>query len=106
MTSGFALIPFPISPIYGATKSGLRSYTKSLRIQLKKTAIKVFELVAPGAKTRLNDKIKGDVDNKSLMNADKLASVALKGLVNDKLEIYPGLADVIKIMSRFLLIFY
>ncbi|MDQ6762137.1 MAG: SDR family NAD(P)-dependent oxidoreductase [Bacteroidota bacterium] len=100
VTSGLALIPFPISPIYGATKSGLHSYTKSLRIQLKNTVIKVFELVAPGAKTSLTDKFEGDVDSKSLMDAGKLVSVALKGLENDKLEIYPGLANVIKIMSR------
>ena len=42
VTSGIALIPFPIAPIYGATKAGLRSYTKSLRVQLKNTNIKVF----------------------------------------------------------------
>ena len=56
VTSGLALVPFPISPIYGATKSGLRSYTKSLRVQLKNTNIKVFDLVAPAANTPLNDK--------------------------------------------------
>ncbi|MHB1922332.1 MAG: SDR family NAD(P)-dependent oxidoreductase [Chitinophagaceae bacterium] len=100
LTSGLALIPFPISPIYGATKAGLRSYTKSLRIQLKNTKIKVFELVAPGAKTPMNDKFEGDVDSKSLMDADKLVAVALKGIENDKLEIYPGLAKVIKIVSK------
>ncbi len=53
VTSGLALIPFPISPIYGATKSGLRSYTKSLRVQLRNTNIKVFELIAPGAKNTI-----------------------------------------------------
>jgi len=51
VTSGIALVPFPVSPIYGATKSGLRSYTKSLRVQLKNTSVKVFELIAPGAST-------------------------------------------------------
>jgi uncharacterized oxidoreductase len=100
VTSGLALIPFPIAPIYGATKSGLRSYTKSLRIQLKKTNVKVFELVAPAAKTPLNDKFQGDVDPKSLMEVDKLVAVALRGLENDKLDIYPGLANVIRIVSR------
>ncbi len=100
VTSGLALIPFPISPIYGATKSGLRSYTKSLRVQLKNTNIKVFELVAPAAKTPLNDKFANDVDPKSLMEADKLVTIAIKGLENDKLEIYPGIANVLKIMSR------
>ena len=36
VTSGLAMTPFPIAPIYGATKSGLRSYTKSLRVQLQR----------------------------------------------------------------------
>src|ERR1700720_37192 len=49
VTSGIALVPFPLSPIYSATKSGLRAYTRSLRVQVKKDHIKVFELVAPGA---------------------------------------------------------
>ncbi|MDQ2718771.1 MAG: SDR family NAD(P)-dependent oxidoreductase [Bacteroidota bacterium] len=100
VTSGLALVPFPVSPIYGATKSGLRSYTKSLRAQLKKTNIKVFELVAPAANTPLNDKFIGAIDSKSWMEADKLVAIAIKGIQNDKLEIYPGLANVIKIMSR------
>jgi uncharacterized oxidoreductase len=100
VTSGLALIPFPISPVYGATKSGLRSYTKSLRVQLKKTSIKVFELVAPGAKTALNDKFSSDVDHKTLMDVNKLIAVAIRGLEKDKYEIYPGTAAVIKVMSR------
>ena len=100
VTSGLALIPFPISPIYGATKSGLRSYTKSLRVQLKNTSIKVFELIAPGAKTPLNDKFSGDVDSKTLMEPGKLVNVAIKGMMKDQLEIYPGMARVIKLMSR------
>ncbi len=100
ITSGLALVPFPISPIYGATKSGLRAYTKSLRVQLKNTGIKVFELIAPGAKTPLNDKFEGDVDSKTLMDADKLIAVAIAGLKNDNYEIYPGVSKAIKIMSR------
>jgi len=100
VTSGLALIPLPLAPIYGATKSGLRSYTQSLRAQLKHTPIKVFELVAPGAKTPLNDKFAGDVDAKMLMEPDKLIAVGIKGIQKDKLTIYPGLARVIRIMSR------
>ncbi len=100
VTSGLALVPFPISPIYGATKSGLRSYTKSLRVQLKKTNVKVFELVAPGANTPLNDKFSGDVDSKSLIEPGKVVDAAIKGLMNDQLEIYPGMARIIKLVSR------
>ena len=100
VTSGLALVPFPISPIYGASKSGLHSYTISLRIQLKNSNVKVFELLAPAAKTPLNDKFEGDVDAKSLMDTDKLIEVAIKGLQKDQFEIYPGVAKVLKLMSK------
>jgi uncharacterized oxidoreductase len=100
VTSGLALVPFPLAPVYGATKSGLRSYTKSLRVQLKNTGIKVFELVAPGSNTPLNDKFAGDVDESMMMDPVKLIDVAIKGLQSDKLEIYPGIAKVMNILSR------
>lgn len=102
VTSGLALVPFPISPIYGATKAGLRSYTQSLRVQLKHTNINVFELVAPAAKTPLSDtfsNVSGAADN-PLMNPVELVEITLNGLMKNKLEIYPGLARVIKIMSQ------
>lgn len=101
VTSGLALAPFPLVPVYGATKSGLRSYTKSLRAQLKTTNVRVFELVAPGAKTALGgDSFNDDIDTRSFMDAGKLIQVAIRGILNDKPEIYPGLARVIKVMSR------
>src|ERR1700722_5247583 len=101
VTSGLALIPFPLSPIYGATKSGLRSYTKSLRAQLKGTNIRVVELVAPAAKTPLSDKFENidGFDTKMLMAPDKIVDAAIRGLQFNKSEIYPGLARVLLIMS-------
>ncbi len=100
VTSGLAFIPFPISPIYGATKSGLRAYTQALRVQLKKTGIKVFELVAPAAKTPLSNKFEGDVDSKMAMAPDKVVSAAIKGMKNDTFEILPGMAVMLKYLSR------
>lgn len=102
VTSGIALMPFPISPIYGASKSGLRSYTQSLRVQLKNTNVKVFELVAPGSSTPLNDKFMGgeNFSSSMLMAPEKIVEAALKGLKKDKYEVYPGLAKVMRIMSR------
>ena len=102
VTSGIALVPFPLSPIYSAAKSGLRFYTKSLRVQLNKTNIKVFELVAPAINTPLNDKFR-NVDGfnpKTLMEPGKLVQVGIKGMMKDKFEIYPGLAGVMLFMSR------
>ncbi|HZX57391.1 MAG TPA: SDR family NAD(P)-dependent oxidoreductase [Mucilaginibacter sp.] len=102
VTSGLALVPFPLSPIYSGTKSGLRAYTKTLRGQLKNTQVKVFELVAPGSKTPLNDKFNhvDGFDEKMLMEPGKLIDAAINGLQNDKLEIYPGLSRILLIMSR------
>ena len=102
VTSGIAVVPFPLSPIYGATKAGLRSYTKSLRVQLQHTSIKVFELVAPAAKTPLNDKFKNEegFDPKMLMDPTKLIDTAIKGIQKDKPEIYPGMAKLLNLMSR------
>jgi uncharacterized oxidoreductase len=102
VTSGLALIPFPLSPIYTASKAGLRFYTKSLRVQLKDTGIKVFELIAPAAKTGLGDKfveVPG-YDPKMEMDVQKLIDVAIKGLGNDKYEIYPGMAKLMNVFSR------
>jgi uncharacterized oxidoreductase len=102
VTSGLALVPFPISPIYGATKSALRSYTKSLRVQMKNTNIKIFELVAPAAKTPLNDKFldMDGFDPKQLIEPEKIINAAIKGLQNNTYEIYPGVARILLIMSR------
>lgn len=101
VTSGIAFIPFPLSPIYSATKAGLRAYTRTLRVQLKRDHIKVFELAAPGVNTPLNDKFQGDVNPRAFMETGKLVSQTIKGLKNDDFEILPGLAKVFKFMSRF-----
>lgn len=102
VTSGIALMPFPISPIYSASKAGLRSYTQALRVQLKNTNIKVVELVAPGSSTPLNDKFVNEkgFNSSMLMAPEKIVAEAIKGMQNDKNEIYPGLAKVMRVMSR------
>lgn len=102
VTSGIALMAFAISPIYSASKSGLRAYTQALRIQLKNTPVRVIELVAPGSSTPLNDKFKNEEGFSSnlLMKPEKIIEAALKGMKNDRNEIYPGIAKVIRILSR------
>ena len=53
VSSGLAFVPLPISPIYCATKAALHSFTQSLRVQLKKTNVQVFELAPPATETPL-----------------------------------------------------
>ncbi|WP_264538164.1 SDR family oxidoreductase [Flavobacterium sp. N1736] len=102
VSSGLAVVPFPISPIYGASKSGLHAYTRALRVQLKHTKIKVFELLAPASKTPLGDKFAGldGFSDSGQMEPEKVVDAAIKRLENDKLEMFFGIARLLYILSR------
>jgi uncharacterized oxidoreductase len=102
VTSGLAFVPFPISPVYSATKAGLHAFTQALRIQMRKTRVKIFELAPPGTETPL---FRGDFDATDLgnvkgMDVAKLARLAIRGMKNDVPEIRPGLSNLLKLMSR------
>jgi len=100
VSSGLAFIPFPASPIYSAAKAGLHAYTRVLRLQLKETNIKVFELAPPSTETPLQKAFADLVDSSQNMATDKMVNIAIKGILSDQLEIKPGLAKVLKLMSR------
>jgi uncharacterized oxidoreductase len=53
ISSGLAFAPLAIMPVYCATKAAIHSFTLSLRHQLKKTSIKVFEIAPPEVDTQL-----------------------------------------------------
>src|SRR6202167_2817330 len=99
VSSGLAFVPLPISPVYCATKAGLHSFTESLRVQLKNTKVKVFDLAPPATETELLTS--GDPDDLkgvSVMKVDDMVAVALKGMEKDLLEIRPGQANQLKLM--------
>jgi uncharacterized oxidoreductase len=101
VSSGLAFTPFPPSPIYGATKAGVHSFTQSLRVQLKNTNIKVFELAPPYTRTPLQDAFDAaDVKGAPVMEVDKMVRQALKGMERDQWEILPGMSKVLRFMSR------
>jgi len=102
VSSGLAFIPFPISPVYSATKAGLHAYTECLRVQLKNTRIKVFELAPPATDTPLltGDFHPDDMKGVRVMDLAKMVEQAIQGLRKDQLEIRPGLSNVLKLMSR------
>jgi uncharacterized oxidoreductase len=102
VSSGLAFVPLPISPVYSATKAALHSFTQSLRIQLRNTRVKVIELAPPGTDTPLfaGDFGSEDTGGVKPMPLAVLVKHALAGLAGDKPEIRPGLANVLKLMSR------
>ncbi|MCE4048071.1 SDR family oxidoreductase [Bacillus sp. Au-Bac7] len=53
VTSGLSLTPGVWVPIYSATKAGLRSFTKSLRLQFEDAGVEVIEVLPPAVNTDL-----------------------------------------------------
>jgi uncharacterized oxidoreductase len=101
VSSALAFVPLPISPVYCATKAGLHSFTESLRVQLKNTKVKVFELAPPATQTDILDGFNPeDMKGVSIMKVEDMVKAAIKGIRTDRLEIYPGQASQLKMMSR------
>jgi len=101
VSSGLAFTPLPMSPVYCATKAGLHSFTLSLRVQLKKSKVKVFELAPPATQTELlGDVNPEDMKGISIMKVEDMVKVAVKGMQTDQFEIRPGQSNQLKMMSR------
>ncbi|RFB67928.1 MULTISPECIES: SDR family NAD(P)-dependent oxidoreductase [unclassified Herbaspirillum] len=101
VSSGLAFVPFVSSPIYSATKAALHSYSQALRVQLRGSSVTVIELAPPGTETPLfRDEFKDEVKDMKAMDVKVLADHAIKGIEAGKLEIRPGLSNVLKLMSR------
>jgi uncharacterized oxidoreductase len=101
ISSGLAFIPMPISPVYCATKAAIHSFTQSLRVQLKGTDVTVIELAPPGVETPLfRGEFAEEMKGQKGMDVTVLARRAIAGIERGRLEIRPGLSNVLKAMSR------
>jgi uncharacterized oxidoreductase len=60
ISSGLAFVPLVFVPIYCATKAAIHSYSMSLRHQLKRTSVKVFEIIPPSVDTELGHERRKD----------------------------------------------
>src|SRR5580658_155347 len=101
VSSGLAFIPFPASPVYCATKAAIHSFTQSLRVQLGGTGVTVVELAPPVVETPLlRGEFAEEMKEQKGMDVKILAWHASAGIEAGKLEIRPGLANVLKAMSR------
>jgi uncharacterized oxidoreductase len=101
VSSGLAFIPFPASPVYCATKAAIHSFTQSLRVQMEGKGVTVVELAPPAVETPLlRGEFAEEMKGQKGMDVTALAKSAIAGIEAGKLEIRPGLANVLKAMSR------
>jgi uncharacterized oxidoreductase len=101
VSSGLAFVPFPASPVYSATKAALHSFTRSLRAQLAGSNVTVVELAPPAVETPLfRGEFAEETKGQKGMDVELLVQRAIAGIEAGRLEIRPGLSNVLKIMSR------
>jgi uncharacterized oxidoreductase len=101
VSSGLAFVPMPISPVYCATKAAMHSFTQSLRAQLKGTGVTAIELAPPGVETPLfRGEFAEELKGQKAMDVKVLVAKAIASIETGKVEIRPGLSNVLKIMSR------
>ena len=101
VSSGLAFIPFPAAPVYCATKAAIHSFTQSLRAQLQGTGVTVVELAPPGVETPLfRGEFAAETRGQKAMDPMELVQRAISGIEAGKLEIRPGLSNVLNAMSR------
>ncbi len=101
ISSGLAITPLAVFPVYCATKAGVHTFTQCLRYQLSKTSIKVFEVLPPIVDTELNMEYrdKRGTGNRGI-KSDKCAAAIIKGLANDEFEILNPTLENLKTATR------
>jgi uncharacterized oxidoreductase len=80
VTSGLAFIPLKIVPVYCATKAALHTFTVSLRSQLAKTNILVFEIAPPIVKTELHREAKARKQSERGISSSVVAEATLRAI--------------------------
>ena len=91
VTSGLAIAPRAGSPVYCATKAGLRSYTQALRAQLKDKGVHVIEALPPVVDTQMTS----DRDMKK-MSPQECARQILAAIEGNRDEANVGQVKLLK----------
>lgn len=97
----------PKKLVYGATKSFISYFTKCLQVELLYSQTSVTLLSPGGINTKpellvLNNKLKG-VAKASILDPDKVAKIAVDGLLQGKTEVIPGLVNRVLVMLNTML---
>jgi uncharacterized oxidoreductase len=92
VTSGLAIAPNTGAAIYCGTKAALRSFTMSLRSQLKRSRVRVIEALPPLVETAMTS----DIAGKGKISPGECARQIVAGLVAGKSDINVGQVKFLK----------
>ena len=94
ISSGVAFVPIATMPVYCATKAATHSFTISLRHQLRKTSVRVFEAAPPTTDTELDASFAGEQEQAYRgISPQEVAVGIIEGIKADKQEILVGEAQ-------------
>lgn len=96
VTSGLSFSPFSIMPVYCATKAALHSFTLSLRHQLRRSPIRVVEIIPPAVNTDLG----GPGLHTFGANLDEFSDSVFAKIAAGELEVSFGTAETRRLSSR------
>jgi len=97
VTSIVAIEPTLRTPTYSASKAAVHSYTKVLRLTLRETAVRVFELMPPLVNTDFSIEIGGKENG---MPASEVATDLINALESNHYEIHVGKTAFIYDLER------
>lgn len=95
VSSGLAYVPVANVAVYSATKAALHSFSHSLRHRLRKTVVKVFELLPPLVDTDLSRTL-----HMPKIQAEQVAKALLRGLERERYEVRVGMVKPLYIASQ------
>ena len=95
LSSAVALTAVPGLSVYAATKAGLHSFARSLRVELGGTSVRVFEALPPAVDTEMMQSL--DV---AKLSASKVADAIVAGVERDKEQIAIGQVRPLVMMAR------
>lgn len=94
VTSGLAIAPRAGGPVYCASKAGLRSFTQSLRHNLRETNVHVIEALPPVVDTAMT---RGRVGG-SKMSAKDCAAQIVDAIVSNRKEANVGMVKLLQLV--------
>ena len=94
VTSGLAIAPRSGGPVYCATKAGLRSFTQSLRHNLRDTNVHVIEALPPVVDTAMT---RGRVNGKK-MSAQGCAAEIVDAIASNAKEANVGMVKLLRLV--------